>query len=162
MKKLVCFFIPALLICVACGSSNKEQDQHKDNSFTPKGNMADLVYNPMRPDGTLDSSYLPIMMLHDTLFDFGSIPEGDTVTHVFTFTNTGTAPLLVTRASSTCGCTIPKWTTAPVEPNGTGEITVKFNSIGRPDHQSKEVTIFANTFPSEHKVRIQGNVIKRN
>jgi hypothetical protein len=124
--------------------------------------MADLVYNPMRPDGTLDSSFLPIMTLRDSVFDFGSVPEGDTVTHVFTFTNTGTAPLLVTRANSTCGCTIPKWTTEPVEPGNTGEITVKFNSAGRPDHQSKEVTIFANTFPNEHKVRIKGNVVKRN
>jgi hypothetical protein len=122
-----------MLICAGCKNSKQDQGQHEDSAFNPKGTMADLVYNPMRPDGTLDSSFLPIMTLRDSVFDFGSVPEGDTVTHVFT-----------------------------VEPGNTGEITVKFNSAGRRDHQSKEVTIFANTFPNEHKVRIKGNVVKRN
>src|SRR5690349_3473710 len=84
-----------------------ESDQSSDA-------LPGLVHNPVRPDGSIDSSYLPIITFKDTLFDFGTVSEGDTVIKDFIFTNTGTAPLLITQATSTCGCTIPKWPTQPI------------------------------------------------
>ena len=63
--------------------------------------MADLVYNPVRSDGTIDSSYLPILTWESEVYDFGTIFEGDVVTKHYSFTNTGTAPLLILSASST-------------------------------------------------------------
>jgi len=147
-----------VLCSTACKQEPKGEGALEEKSFEPKGGMADLVYNPMRPDGTLDSTFLPILTLKDTLFDFGTIFEGDIVTKEFFFTNTGTAPLLILKASSTCGCTVPEWPKTPIPPDSTASIKVKFNSLDKAGDQTKEVTIFANTFPNAHKVTIRGKV----
>jgi hypothetical protein len=129
-----------------------------DDTFKPTGKMADLVYNPVRTDGSIDSSYLPILTWKEEVYDFGTAFEGDIVTRDFYFTNTGTAPLLILNATSTCGCTIPEWPKTPVPPDSTASIKVKFNTLHKPGAQSKEVTIFANTFPNTSKITIKGKV----
>jgi hypothetical protein len=140
---------------LACRSDEQKPGQE---AFKPTGTLADLVHNPVRPDGTIDSSFLPVMTFPEAVFDFGEVLEGDKVTHLFSFTNTGTAPLLINEAKSSCGCTVPEWPRQPIPPDSTGTITVTFNTAGKPGSQSKQVTIFANTFPNEHKLTVRGIV----
>lgn len=156
--------IPILLVLVltSCKKESPNATSDADVEFKPTGNMSDLVYNPMRPDGTLDSSYLPVLTWKEVEYDFGSAFEGDIVTKDFFFTNTGTAPLLILNASSTCGCTIPEWPKKPVPPDSTASIRVKFNTLHKPGAQSKEVTIFANTFPNTSKILLKGQVNSTN
>lgn len=130
----------------------------EDQDFKPTGGMQDLVYNPIRADGTIDSSYLPMILWKEDDYDFGTIFEGDIVTKDFAFTNTGTAPLLIIKATSTCGCTIPEWPKKPVQPDSTAFIRVKFNSLHKQGGQRKTVTIFANTLPNTTTVTIHGKV----
>ena len=57
--------------------------------------------------------------------DFGTIQEKDgDVTTRFEFTNTGDSPLLITRATATCGCTSPEYPKKPLRPGEKGEIVV--------------------------------------
>ena len=51
-----------------------------------------------------------------TTFNFGTFPESKLQTHVFTFKNTGTAPLIVNQAVASCGCTVATYTKKPVAP----------------------------------------------
>jgi hypothetical protein len=143
---------------MACKDPSPAATAPTEEAYKPKGGMADLVYNPMRADGTLDSSYLPILTWTEEVYDFGRVFEGDIVTRDFVFTNTGTAPLLIVKASSSCGCTVPEWPKTPIPPDSTSSIKVKFNTLDKPGAQSKEVTIFANTFPNTSKITIKGNV----
>jgi hypothetical protein len=46
----------------------------------------------------------------------------------------------------------------PIAPGGTGEINVEFNSKGKPGQQHKQVTVTANTTPTETFLVIKGNV----
>lgn len=140
---------------------NTDSETHEE-AFEPKGGMADLVHNPVRSDGTIDSSYLPILTWKEIVYDFGTILEGDIVSKEFEFTNTGTAPLLIVNASSTCGCTIPEWPKEPIQPGSTGAIKVKFNALDKMGAQHKVVTIFANTIPNTSTITIQGNVDLKN
>lgn len=144
----------------SCKPAEGPTEPEINRSFEPKGDLSDLVHNPMRPDGTIDSSFLPIMTFEETQFDFGTIYEGDVVKKEFVFKNTGTAPLLVVNATSTCGCTVPEWPDRPIPPDSTGSIKVKFDSKNKPGPQNKEVTIFANTFPNRNIIVIKGNVEK--
>ncbi len=80
----------------------------------------------------------------ETKHDFGTITEGEVVTHAYKFTNSGTHPLIITDAVASCGCTVPSYPKEPVPPGGTGEIVVSFNSKGRPGHQQKNVMIYSN------------------
>lgn len=149
-----------LLIVSAC-KKEKAGATYEDPAFHPSGQLADLVHNPVRPDGTIDSSFLPVMTMKDTVFEFGTVNEGDIVTREFFFTNTGSAPLLITDAKSTCGCTIPEWPHDAISPDSSGVVVVKFNTLHRTGSQLKEVTIFANTFPNQTVVRLEGTVIKK-
>lgn len=151
-----------LLLWGGCKPESDTAHQPTDSPFSPQGSQADLVYNPVRPDGTIDSSYLPVLTWDQDRFHFGEILEGDVVTHEFTFTNTGTAPLLIQQATSTCGCTIPEWPKEQIAPGDKGRILVKFSSLHKTGQQSKEVTIFANTFPNQTRVTIEGRVAKTN
>lgn len=91
-------------------------------------------------------------------FDFGTVKEGEVVTHVFKFKNVGEAPLVIQNASATCGCTVPDYSRKPIPVGETGEVQVKFNSQGRVGTQSKNVTITANTKPATTTVKIRGVV----
>lgn len=90
--------------------------------------------------------------------DFGTINEGDVVETTFTFKNTGKSELIITNASSTCGCTVPEYPKQPILPNETGEILVKFNSTGKPNLQNKTVTLTTNTANGKETVVIKAVV----
>ena len=90
--------------------------------------------------------------------DFGTIKEGDVVSHVFQFTNTGDVPLIISSATASCGCTVPQWPKEPVGVGATGEIHVSFNSKNKPGIQNKTITITANTNPKTARLKIKANV----
>ncbi len=79
--------------------------------------------------------------------DFGRLTEGEVVSHTFHFTNTGTADLLITSVSASCGCTVPKYSKKPVPPGGKGTIEVEFNTLGKSGHQQKSIAVRGNTYP---------------
>jgi hypothetical protein len=82
------------------------------------------------------------------IYDFGTLTEGDTVEHVFAFTNTGEFPLIINNITASCGCTTPEWPHEPVAPGEKSSVKVRFNSRGKSGEQSKTITIFANTDPA--------------
>ena len=104
------------------------------------------------------TSGTPKFEFKETTHDFGSITEGEIAEHVFTFTNTGDAPLVIQNTSASCGCTTPSYSREPVAPGETGEVQVKFNSQNRPGVQNKTITITANTEPSVTRLFIKTNV----
>lgn len=101
----------------------------------------------------------PVMTFEETSFDFGTIQEGEVVEHTFTFTNTGDAPLVLTAAKGSCGCTVPTWPREAIAPGETGEMLVSFNSRGRKNVQNKSVRITANTKSGTETIRIKANVV---
>lgn len=90
--------------------------------------------------------------------DFGTLDEGDVVTHVFEFTNTGAEPLILDKCKGSCGCTVPQCPKEPIAPGATGTIEVKFNSKGKKNNQTKRVTIDANTDPAQTILTIRAFV----
>lgn len=93
-----------------------------------------------------------------TEYDFGTINEGDKVETTFSFKNTGKSALIISNATSTCGCTIPEYPKEPIPVGGTGSILVKFNSTGKPNKQNKVVTLTTNTAKGKETVVIKANV----
>ncbi|RMA58032.1 DUF1573 domain-containing protein [Ulvibacter antarcticus] len=112
-----------------------------------KENAADKVNEEnvaAAADRDAKSGDVPVMTFAESEFDFGTIEGGTNVEHVFKFTNTGNAPLVIVDAKSSCGCTVPTYTKAPVAPGDSGELLVKFNGSGK-NQVSKTVTVTANT-----------------
>lgn len=77
-------------------------------------------------------------------FDFGTIREGEVVSHSFKFRNTGSSPLLLAKIVTSCGCTTPSFSKEPVLPGESGEITIAFDSKNRKGTNNKNVIIFSN------------------
>ncbi|GAA0762980.1 DUF1573 domain-containing protein [Psychroflexus lacisalsi] len=104
----------------------------------------------------------PVMEFEEQEFDFGTVEEGEVVEHTFVFTNTGDAPLIVSNAVATCGCTVPTWTKKAISPGDKGEMLVKFNTRGKPNQQMKAVRITANTQSGRETLRIKAFVNPQN
>ncbi len=131
------------------GLKTKAPTKSTANNSTAKATKEPEV----KPDGPL-----PEFTFEEELHDFGTIDEGEVVDHTFVFTNTGDAPLLISGAKGSCGCTVPEWPKEPIAVGEQGEIKVKFNSRKKPGIQNKTVTITSNTFPTQKRIKIKANV----
>ncbi|WP_196893366.1 DUF1573 domain-containing protein [Aureivirga marina] len=100
----------------------------------------------------------PTITFETTEHDFGDINEGDIVETVFKFKNTGKSDLIISNAKGSCGCTVPNWTKTPIKPGEEGTIGVKFNSNGKPNRQTKTVTLTTNTAKGREQIKIKANV----
>jgi hypothetical protein len=145
MKKIIYFLVLSSL-WVSCSN--------------PKATVSETVENNQTESTEIvNNSNLPAFKFEKEVFDFGEIKEGEKVSYDFKFTNAGNAPLIITSATATCGCTVPEYPKEPVAPGAEGIIRVIFNSTGKPGMQSKVVSITANTNPTLTELNILGNVL---
>lgn len=133
------FLLGIFCLTISCSNSTKKTNN---------------IQNP-----SVVSSESPIMTFDKNVHDFGTINEGETVSTLFKFTNTGKSDLIVVDARGSCGCTVPEYPkNVPIPPGGSGELLVSFNSSGNPNMQQKTVTISANTDSGRETVRIMAMV----
>lgn len=94
----------------------------------------------------------------NTLYDFGSIRAGTPVSYEFRFVNIGAAPLVITSAKASCGCTMAAYTREPVEKGKAGVVRVRYDAA-QPGKFSKTVVVTANTAETPFILTIQGEVL---
>jgi hypothetical protein len=76
--------------------------------------------------------------------DFGKVSEGEKLSYTFIFDNKGTGDLVITSATTTCGCTIPRYDKKPIPPGGIGNLEVVFDTSGRDGMETKTITVKSN------------------
>jgi len=108
---------------------------------------------------TKQAAPVETLLLKESEFNFGKIPQGKPVTHVFEIVNTGKDSLHIVNVQASCGCTTPEWEkNKPVAPGATAKITVGYNAAAEGPF-TKPVTITYNV--SEIKqLFIKGEVWK--
>lgn len=90
--------------------------------------------------------------------DYGTIENKSDGNREFKFTNTGNAPLVITSAKGSCGCTVPTWPKEPILPGASSVIKVKY-ATNRTGAFSKSITLISNAVNAATKViRIKGTV----
>jgi hypothetical protein len=163
MKKLyfLTFALVGMLAMVACNSETGSTEEGTE-SLAAAAVEGDAASNAT-PVNQADVPTGPLTTVNfaETTFDFGDVDEGEMVTHVYKFTNTGSEPLVIKDAKGSCGCTVPKWPKTPIPAGESADIQVEFNSKGKAGKQSKRVTITANTDPAQSFLTISGNVIAK-
>jgi hypothetical protein len=142
MKKTILAASFFLMAAFANAQENKTQTQ------TPG------TVTPAAPE----NKNAPEMKFEIETFDFGTIKQGDKVTHDFEFLNSGKEPLIITEAHGSCGCTVPQWPKEPVGKGSKGTIHVEFNSTGKMGMQDKTVTITSNAKSGQKVLHLKGNV----
>ena len=161
MRKLI-FFIPILFLFQNCTDDSGSDDRRLEEVETGNESaIQKIIRNPVTANSPTDTVNVAKMNFSIDTFYFGTVNEGDVINYQFEFENSGAMPLLIHDARSTCGCTIPKWPKAPIEPGNGGVINVEFNTENKEGYQHKPVTITANTYPNATVVHLVGEVKKK-
>lgn len=146
MKKL-------FLIMIAVASFSFIACQEEASKKVNEENVAEAT------ERDAQQAKFPTMVFEEKEHDFGDVEEGDVLEHTFKFTNEGNAPLIITDAKASCGCTVPSIPkNEPIAVGETREMVVKFNTRGKPNKQMKQVRITANTESGRESVRIKAFV----
>lgn len=100
-----------------------------------------------------------MLTLKESEYDFGKIPQGKPVTHIFEVANRSKTPLKITNINASCGCTTPEWekdkTIAPGEKT---EIKVGYNAAAEGPF-TKFITVTYNESQNK-QITIKGEVWK--
>ena len=84
-----------------------------------------------------------LLRFNEQVFDFGRIPQGKPVHHVFTVTNLGKEPLQIESVQASCGCTTPDWNREAIAPGKSADIKVGYNSAAEGGFE-KTITVLYN------------------
>lgn len=134
-------FTTLTAICLVCAV-------HAQTAATPAGVTTNVTSNV-----TTIAQADEMLTLKETEFDFGKIPQGKPVTHVFEVTNKSNVALKISNINASCGCTTPEWEKDKVvAPGEKTKITVgynaaaegpftKFITVTYNDAQTKQITI---------------------
>lgn len=101
----------------------------------------------------------PKMEFETSVMDYGLIEHNSDGKREFVLTNTGNAPLIISNAKGSCGCTVPTWPKAPIAPGESASIGVKYatNRIGK---FTKTITLTTNAAEKTKILTIKGEVKK--
>jgi hypothetical protein len=93
----------------------------------------------------------------ETTHDFGKIKQNDPAAVTFIVKNNGAAPLIITAAKSSCGCTVAEYTKEPIKPNETGVVKATYNSA-RVGPFTKTVTVTFDGIVTGDVLTLKGDV----
>jgi hypothetical protein len=139
VKVFFLFLVAVVAGSAGCINRKGEADSSSESSRSAKGN-AQLVFTEYE-------------------HDFGKVTQGEKVAYVFKFENKGTGDLIIKSATTTCGCTVPRYDKNPVKPGDTGTIEVEFNTAGREGIQTKMITVASNASIPEVLLRIRAEIV---
>lgn len=96
----------------------------------------------------------------ETTYDFGTVVTGEKISHKYYFENKGNADFYISRVKTSCGCTVPKWSSEAILPGKTGFVEVFFDSTDREGDIKKTINVLGNFEGDTHKQLIlKGKVL---
>lgn len=158
-SKSIFLAIAVVAFLASCQTTNKDVREAARESVENTGvqpadpNAAQTAVQPSVPAGPTTT-----MTFEETEFDFGTVQEGEKVSHTYKFKNTGKEPLILSDAKGSCGCTVPKWPREPIAPGASAEIVVEFSTQGKAGNRNQKVTLTANTNPPQSFLTLKGIV----
>lgn len=160
MKIKTSLLVAGVFVCFigAASAQDKKQEPAKPVQAAPAPAMNVTPQAPVTPSAAPANPNAPDFKFNEEEFNFGTIKQGETVTHEFTFVNTGKDPLIISSAQGSCGCTVPTWPKDPIAKGASSTIKVTFNSAGKMGMQDKTVTIQSNAKTNPKVIHMKGNV----
>lgn len=100
-----------------------------------------------------------VFQFETDIIDYGKINQNANGVRKFKFKNVGKSDLLITSISSSCGCTVPNYSKEAIQPGGSGEIEIAYNTAILGGF-SKMITVFSNASEPQKILRLKGIVSK--
>lgn len=155
--KSISLALIATLALVSCKKEIEVSKEFQGNETVTETNVAPQVEEVKVVDPNGKFAKMDFSALEH---DFGTINGDDKVETVFTFTNTGEADLVISKALGSCGCTVPDYPKQPIAPGEKADIKVSFSPKGKNGMQNKTVTLTTNTASGTEKLTIKANIVK--
>ncbi len=137
--RLLTYVFLSVLLAAGCTGSGRKAGRNTDNQPADTGKA--------------------VITFTEYEHNFGKVREGEKVGCIFTFSNTGTGGLVINSATTTCGCTVPKYDTKPIAPGHSGRLEVVFNTEGRNGIQTKTITVKSNASAPVVLLKINAEVM---
>jgi hypothetical protein len=148
MKNFICLFVLSIFITKYCSAQDI-----KFTSYNAEKAEAKDLKTADEQTGAKFSQGADAMV-----WDYGKIEKSSTGVRFFKFTNTGTTPLIISKAKGSCGCTVPSYPKEPIMPGAAGFIKVKYDTK-RVGAFTKYVTLTTNaTSNTTTRLKITGTV----
>ena len=145
MNKPVFYFIIVTFFLNACHNTI---NTYKNDLGIKPGTIAQM-----------DTANYTNIEWEDTLRNFGTVKEGDSVFIKFKFKNSGDKALFITAAHSTCGCAIVNYPQEAILPGKKGEVTATFKNKYHPGFIRQTIMVTANTLNNtNYTLSFQGQV----
>ena len=159
IQTFVCVAVIAAF-AVSCQSGNSDvREAARENVESQAVQPAAQPAAPQTAQPAVPAGPTTSVSFAETTYDFGTVNEGELVSHTYSFTNTGNETLVLSDAKGSCGCTVPKWPREPIAPGQSAEITVEFNSKNKKGKRNQKVTLTANTNPPQTFIYLTGEVV---
>jgi len=106
---------------------------------------------------TVAENNAPIFKFEAKEVDYGVVERDSEGLKVYKFTNIGKSPLIISKVTGSCGCTVPSTPKEPIMPGASAEIQVKYDTH-KTGKISKSITIFSNAQRPTIKISVRGFV----
>ncbi len=107
------------------------------------------------------SSAAPRLVLEESEFDFGYVPQNAKVSHLFVLKSDGDDSLKITKVVPGCGCTKAPLEKAELAPGESTNLEIIFSTKRYTNRITKNPRIETNEGPPHKSVRITSNVVRR-
>lgn len=166
MKKGFIYLFAATLL-VSCGGEEIEETDANEgrsiigNANPEEGGSTNNSGNSEEESEIKDDVATTSIEYFDLKHNFGNVFYPSDNKFTFKFKNTGDVPLIIDKATASCGCTIPNKPEEPILPGEIGELDVIFRPKSGQVGQSvtKKITVVANTNPKETFLEISAKVL---
>jgi hypothetical protein len=102
----------------------------------------------------------PVAEFDKTTFEFGDLIQNSPGTAMFTLTNRGNEPLIISSANASCGCTNLRYSKDPVLPGKSTTLSATYNAAA-PGSFLKTVTVRTNAGDQPVVLQIKGKVVPK-
>jgi len=153
MRKL---FLALSLLMILAACNNKVATAVSDTTANVEGGTTAATTAPA-------TKPLPKMTFEKDFVDFGMVKKGEKRTHVYKFTNTGDADLIIDLVTA-CECTTLTYDkTKPYKPGDSGEIKAVFDSSDKEDSETIDIDIILlnedeNGYPMIERVKYRFDI----
>ena len=87
---------------------------------------------------------MKLFVFEKDLYDFDTIEEGTVIQEDLFYNNSGTNPYFLLDVKVSCGCTVPHYEKAPIEPGKKWKVIVEYNSAGKDGFSMNKLTLYGN------------------
>lgn len=101
----------------------------------------------------------PRLTITETKKNFGEVSKGYVVRSTYSFTNTGTEPLILDEPEIPCSCTTVEYPQQPVLPAQSGTIVIVFDTKSAYGRQDRTLQMSSNDPKGPVKLRWKGTVL---